>query len=82
MWYRTARQAIFERRIQLHGIDVSMPMLEYARKELPSHHFHQMDMREINLPSTFDGVIITARSISYILSNIDVIALFDLSKMY
>jgi SAM-dependent methyltransferase len=58
------------------GIDVSMPMLEYARKELPSHHFHQMDMRDITLPSTFDGVIITARSISYLLSNADVMATF------
>jgi SAM-dependent methyltransferase len=58
------------------GIDISMPMLEYARKEMASHHFHQMDMREINLPSTFNGVIITARSISYILSNLDVIATF------
>jgi len=58
------------------GIDVSMPMLEYARKEMPSHHFHQMDMREINLETTFDAVIITARSISYILSNVDVIATF------
>jgi SAM-dependent methyltransferase len=62
------------------GIDVSMPMLEYARKELPSHHFHQMDMREINLPSAFDGVIITARSISYILSNADVMATFQSVK--
>jgi len=58
------------------GIDVSMRMLEYARKEMPSHHFHQMDMREINLETTFDAVIITARSISYILSNVDVIATF------
>jgi len=58
------------------GIDVSAPMLEYARKALPSHHFHQMDMRDINLPAKFDAVIITARSISYILSNADVIATF------
>src|SRR5688572_7153439 len=58
------------------GIDVSMPMLEYARNELPSQYFHCMDMREINLPPTFDGVIITARSISYILSNNDVMATF------
>ena len=58
------------------GIDVSIPMLEYARKELPSHHFHQMDMRDIKLPSKFNGVIITARSISYILSNNDVMATF------
>ena len=58
------------------GIDVSLPMLEYARKELPAHHFHQMDMRDIKLPAAFDGVIITARSISYILTNNDVIRTF------
>ena len=62
------------------GIDVSMPMLEYARKELPPHHFHQMDMRDIKLPFTFDGVIITARSISYILTNKDVMATFKSVK--
>lgn len=56
------------------GIDVAAPMLEYARKELPAHHFHQMDMRDIKLPRKFDGVIITARSISYILTNSDVLA--------
>ena len=62
------------------GIDVSMPMLEYARKELPAHHFHQMDMRDIKLPTLFDGVIITARSISYILTNKDVLATFKSIK--
>jgi SAM-dependent methyltransferase len=62
------------------GIDVSAPMLEYARKELPPHHFHQMDMRDIKLPFTFDGVIITARSISYILTNKDVMATFQSVK--
>ena len=62
------------------GIDVSMPMLEYARKELPAQHFHQMDMRDIKLTSMFDGVIITARSISYILSNKDVMATFQSIK--
>jgi SAM-dependent methyltransferase len=56
------------------GIDVSLPMLEYARKEMPAHHFHQMDMRSIKLSGPFDGVIITARSISYILTNTDVTA--------
>jgi SAM-dependent methyltransferase len=58
------------------GIDVSMAMLDYARKEMPSHHFHQMDMRDIQLPLAFQAVIITARSISYILSNNDVMATF------
>jgi len=62
------------------GIDVSMPMLEYARKELPAQHFHQMDMRAIKLPTLFDGVIITARSISYILTNKDVLATFQSVK--
>jgi SAM-dependent methyltransferase len=58
------------------GIDISMAMLDYARAELPAHHFHEMDMRDITLPPGFDAVIITARSISYILSNTDVTATF------
>lgn len=58
------------------GIDVSAPMLEYARKELPADHFHEMDMRDITLKTTFDGIIITARSISYILTNNDVMRTF------
>ncbi|HEX6890220.1 MAG TPA: class I SAM-dependent methyltransferase [Chryseolinea sp.] len=62
------------------GIDVSVPMLEYARKEMPAEHFHQMDMRSIELPRAFDGVIITARSISYILTNKDVLATFQSIK--
>ena len=62
------------------GIDVSLPMLEYARKEQPAHYFHQMDMRNIDLPMTFDGVIITARSISYILTNNDVTRTFGSIK--
>ena len=62
------------------GIDVSAPMLEYARKELPAEHFHEMDMRDIKLPSKYDGVIITARSISYILANNDVMATFKSIK--
>jgi SAM-dependent methyltransferase len=62
------------------GIDVSMPMLEYARKELPAQHFHQMDMRAIKLSTLYEGVIITARSISYILTNKDVMATFQSIK--
>ena len=62
------------------GIDISNTMLEYARKELPAFHFHQMDMRDISLPSTFDAVIITARSISYILTNKGVMDTFQSIK--
>jgi SAM-dependent methyltransferase len=62
------------------GIDISEPMLEYARRELPSHHFHEMDMRDIKLADTFDAVIITARSISYLLTNHDVMATLEATK--
>jgi SAM-dependent methyltransferase len=62
------------------GIDVSMAMLDYARKEMPPHHFHQMDMRDIQLPQAFQAVIITARSISYILTNNDVMTTFGSVK--
>lgn len=62
------------------GIDISTPMLEYAEKELPSQHFHEMDMRDIKLSGTFDAVIITVRSISYILINHDVIATLESVK--
>jgi SAM-dependent methyltransferase len=58
------------------GIDISATMLNYARKELPQNHFHEMDMRDITLPREFDAVLITARSISYILINNDVMSTF------
>jgi SAM-dependent methyltransferase len=58
------------------GIDVSEEMLKYAASEVPSGHFHQMDMRDMRLPTQFDTVIITARSISYILTNEDLMATF------
>jgi SAM-dependent methyltransferase len=64
------------------GIDVSTTMLDYARKELPPHHFYQMDMRDIQLPVSFDAVIITARSISYILSNSDIMSTFRSVKKH
>jgi len=59
------------------GIDISTRMLEYARKEMPSRHFLQMDMRDITLSESFDAVIITARSLSYVLTNNDVMATFQ-----
>lgn len=62
------------------GIDVSGPMLEIARKGIPSSHFRLMDMRAIDIGARFEGVIITARSISYILSNADVLATFNSVK--
>ncbi|HEX6225117.1 MAG TPA: class I SAM-dependent methyltransferase [Chryseolinea sp.] len=62
------------------GIDVSDPMLEIAKKEMPSHHFCLMDMRAIDIAATFEAVVITARSISYILTNADVMATFKSVK--
>jgi SAM-dependent methyltransferase len=59
------------------GIDISAPMLAYAQKEMPGEPFHQMDMRAITLQDSFQGVIITARSISYLLTNADVMSAFQ-----
>jgi ubiquinone/menaquinone biosynthesis C-methylase UbiE len=58
------------------GIDISNEMLNIARETLPAEHFHLMDMREIALDKQFDVVLITARSISYLITNTDVLSAF------
>src|SRR5262245_37395682 len=62
------------------GIDISAAMLAYAQKEMPGQQFYQMDMRDIKLQDSFQGVIITARSLSYLLTNADVMATFQSIK--
>ncbi|MFZ6012779.1 MAG: class I SAM-dependent DNA methyltransferase [Bacteroidota bacterium] len=54
------------------GIDISDEMLNYARAVLPEKHFRKMDMRSLSFETPFDAVMITARSISYLLTNNDV----------
>lgn len=49
------------------GIDISPQMLDFARQRCPTARFEQADMRMLDLGETFDAVLITARSLSYIL---------------
>lgn len=58
------------------GVDISPQMLELARKRCADARFEQADMRALQLNRTFDAVLITARSLSYILTNADVLSTF------
>lgn len=59
------------------GLDRSADMLNFAQEILPKGQFHQQDMRYIQLPDTFDAVLITARSVSYLLQNSDALSTFQ-----
>ncbi len=58
------------------GIDISPQMLALARQRCPTARFELADMRTLDLNQSFDAVLITARSLSYILTNADVLATF------
>lgn len=58
------------------GVDSSEQMLTMARQRCPTLQFEQADMRTLTMNRTFDAVLITARSISYIIQNQDVLATF------
>ena len=64
------------------GVDVSPQMLELARNRCPEAQFEQADMRTLHLNSTFDAVLITARSLSYILTNADILSTFGQLKSH
>jgi ubiquinone/menaquinone biosynthesis C-methylase UbiE len=59
------------------GLDMSADMLQFAQEILPEGQFHQQDMRYIQLPDTFDAVLSTARSVSYLLQNSDALSTFQ-----
>ncbi|TAE20947.1 MAG: class I SAM-dependent methyltransferase [Cytophagales bacterium] len=58
------------------GVDLSEDMLALARQRCPNAQVSVGDMRTLVLPRSFDAVLITARSISYIVENADVLATF------
>lgn len=58
------------------GVDLSPQMLDLARQRCPAARFELADMRTIQLNQTFDAVLITARSLSYILTNAEVLGTF------
>lgn len=58
------------------GFDLSESMLQIARQRTPSVSFIQGDMTRLNFENAFDGVLITGRTLSYIIHNKDLISTF------
>ncbi|MEL0643020.1 class I SAM-dependent methyltransferase [Olleya sp. Ti.3.14] len=54
------------------GLDYSQDMVNLSSSKLPNGHFKQGDMRYFKLNNTVESIIITGRSTSYLLSNLDV----------
>lgn len=55
------------------GLDSSNEMLDIARAEVKSVSFIQCDMRNLSFDKQFESVLITGRSIAYIIDNLDII---------
>ena len=51
------------------GLDLHNEMLEIARREVPSGRFIQSDMRNLSFDRQFDAILITGRSIAYVIEN-------------
>ena len=75
----TGRHSIALKRLgyEVTGIDLSAPMIEYARKKSKEAGlvipFHKMDMRKIKLKKKFDAVVILFTSFCYMNRNQDII---------
>lgn len=55
------------------GLDLSREMLDIAREVEPYASFLQADMRNFQVKSPFDAVIVTGRSFGYLITNRDVL---------
>jgi SAM-dependent methyltransferase len=51
------------------GVDLFNEMLDIARTEVNANVFEQGDMRNLSFEQKFDAVLITGRSISYVIEN-------------
>ena len=51
------------------GLDLFNEMLDIARSEVKSDRFIQCDMRNLSFKQQFDSVLITGRSIAYVIEN-------------
>jgi len=51
------------------GLDLHSEMLDIARKEVKSGKFIQGDMRTLSLDPQFDALLITGRSLAYVIDN-------------
>jgi len=52
-----------------YGVDLFNEMLEIARSEAQTDRFIQCDMRSLAFNNQFDAVLITGRSIAYVIEN-------------
>lgn len=59
--------------ISYTGVDLSDDMLAIAKRKNPGGNFFRADMRDFTIPTKTDACIIPGRSISYLLSNKDVL---------
>lgn len=67
----------FQNKQDYIGLDASEDMLAIAQKRTSKSTFLLGDMREFDLDSPVDAILITGRSTSYLLSNEDVYYCFD-----
>lgn len=59
------------------GLDYSAEMIAIAQNRVPNVAFLQGDMRNFQLPKSVESIIITARTLSYLLTNNDVMNTFS-----
>jgi SAM-dependent methyltransferase len=55
------------------GLDLYNEMLDIARREVKSDRFVQGDMRNLTLNTHFDAVLITGRSLAYVIENHEIL---------
>lgn len=65
-----------EHQYDYRGVDISSQMLDLAHRRCPEAQFEQADMRTLITSRLFDAVLITARSISYVIHNHEVLSTF------
>jgi len=58
------------------GLDLYNEMLDIARREVKSAKFIQSDMRDISFNQQFDSILITGRSLAYIIENQGIVDTF------
>jgi ubiquinone/menaquinone biosynthesis C-methylase UbiE len=52
-----AAKNLYEKGLQVFGIDLSMPLIEEAKKESPKSFFEKMDMKKmVYVDNSFDGI--------------------------
>ena len=71
------------------GLDLNQEMLDIAAAEIVTRgknteggYFQQADMRSFQLPNLYDAAFITGRTISYLLTNPDILACFQSIKRH